>query len=142
MTKEALAYLAGLVDGEGTITAYYDSKSHSYKCDFQIYNTNLELMVWLKRRFGGDFYPLNRKKQGNHKQCYSWKPSRENISPLLRLMLPNLVVKKTQAKLLLEFRKTLRKKNYGAHFELHKGTTKKRKRIMATLQQLNKRGTK
>ncbi len=68
-------YIAGLLDGEGTITL---SKTHSHKkfrtpvvsCS----STTIEFLELLKSNYGG-FISKHKVYQNHHKQSWSWKAS-------------------------------------------------------------------
>ena len=47
------AYLAGLVDGEGSIVIYRDKRYETFGIKLEIANTDFELLEWVKTRFGG-----------------------------------------------------------------------------------------
>lgn len=47
-----LAYMAGIIDGEGCISLYYNTKQQ-YACSLQVGSTSTELMSWIHERFPG-----------------------------------------------------------------------------------------
>ncbi len=59
MKATDLAYLAGLIDGEGSIMVVRTRSGYTYGA-IAIYNSNKEALCWVQRRFGGGLY-LNRK---------------------------------------------------------------------------------
>jgi hypothetical protein len=102
-------YLAGIVDGEGTLCLNYRptyvGKNIGAVCFSQIviYNTSTTLMRWLISNVGGRFY-LRTKTSLSKKPQYAWVPSgKKNREQFLLGILPYLVIKKKQAELLLEF---------------------------------------
>jgi hypothetical protein len=52
-TETELAYLAGIIDGEGCFTLHREKNSHRFASQLQIGNTDLRLLEWVKTRFGG-----------------------------------------------------------------------------------------
>ena len=62
--KEKLAYLAGLLDGEGSVSirrVYNRAKSPSgdkiyYVAEMRIYNTDKRMIDWIQANFGGAVY--------------------------------------------------------------------------------------
>ena len=53
MEETVKAYMAGIVDGEGSISISRQSNSKSYICQLAIVNTNRELIEWVCDNFGG-----------------------------------------------------------------------------------------
>lgn len=88
-----LAYIAGILDGEGHIGINIVKPSFRVA----IVNTNLDLIKWLSDQLGGRIRSL-KKTQARHLTCYQWIcTSRYNIVPLLKALSPYLIVKKTIA---------------------------------------------
>jgi hypothetical protein len=114
-TDAQLAYLAGIVDGEGTITitSYKNSrkgkgKEHGrYGAKFSIINCDEGLMLWLVENFGGSSRPMKRNKINKaHRISYVWDMGERAATPVISAICPFLVIKKAQALLYLEFRGT------------------------------------
>lgn len=110
--KTKWAYLAALIDGEGTISigghsAKLKSGELRPRFDLQINvaNTDIRLMKWLTSVFGFNYYTLSQNKNiRSRKPCYQWKVSgRKSQEQFLLAVIPYLVMKKEQAKLALEF---------------------------------------
>ena len=96
-----IAYLAGIVDGEGTI----DIREKKGVYNIRIHNTSRELIEWLKNEFGGlvtgDHDKRNRR--FGYKKSYIWISSRAiDTFNLLKALYPFLIVKKERAKKGLE----------------------------------------
>ena len=86
-------------------------------------------MKWLVQHFGGD-YRLAREATEKHKARLEWRPKgKANLKKLLLSVLPYLVVKKEQAKLLLEW------------VDLGYDTHERRAEIILELNRLNQKGT-
>lgn len=105
MTK--LAYLAGVIDGEGCIgirrTKRTGScKSTRYSAAVTVGNTSRVLIEQLVRAFGVGCvtyrYPTKTKRA-----CYLWSLSSRGAREVLRAVQPYLIVKREQAAVLLEF---------------------------------------
>ena len=113
-TKEEIAYLAGIIDGEGSIYIQrrITPKGHySYFPRFQIVNTNQKLMNWIHKKFGGLIYKKSRKKQNiKWKDQIEWFTTRGLLDTLLPLLLPFLIIKKEQAEIMIKFRSTFTNK--------------------------------
>ena len=109
MERNAWPYVAGIFDGEGSISIHKPTDpTASYKCQIVIYNTSIELMKWLLGNFGGTFYSRENNPSGWTKTysrpIHRWQISgRKNKENFLLGILPYLVIKKEQTKIGLEF---------------------------------------
>jgi hypothetical protein len=121
-TEAALAYLAGIIDGEGTISMndkrVMKRKSRGIRQTKKIYrarinfstivtvtNTDFRLMEWLIRNFGGSVSTTNRMNPKWRIKC-TWIMPTTQISNILQQIIPHLILKREQAKLMVEARKT------------------------------------
>lgn len=87
-----LAYIAGIIDGEGNIGANGE-QGKGYKRVVCVANTNTDLMMWLSQ-FGGSVTP-KRGGLASKKQCYVWRiTAAEEIRELLLAVRPYLIVKR------------------------------------------------
>lgn len=104
--KNKWSYLAGILDGEGTICLHEIRNKQGYQhygLQIIVYGTSLRLMKWLVRYFGGVYY-IRSKTSLSKKIQYAWHPSgMKNREKMLLGVLPYLIIKKEQAKLALEF---------------------------------------
>ena len=99
--KWKLAYLAGIIDGEGSIS--FVKSTGSWKgtaVRVSVKNTDLKLIRWLKDNFGGyiqeDRYGL--KEHPNWKIRYKWGTDATlEVLELLKRVFPYLVIKKDLA---------------------------------------------
>lgn len=100
----ALCYLAGLIDGEGSICVVMNHGTTPYP-SLSIVNTDTRMMIWLESNFGGSFGVMGK---GNRKQkvSYQWRASGGSfgICNLLIAVAPYLVVKRVQALLVAAMR--------------------------------------
>lgn len=102
------AYLAGILDGEGTfcISLQYDKRDgkKQFQIVIQIGMTDLPLLLWINARYGGKIYRHSNKKQKAHwKDSYviQWKP--KNILRLASQIFPHIKIKKAQLELLIRW---------------------------------------
>jgi len=115
--KAQYGYLAGIVDGEGTITIcrseYMNEKKGKYRngqryltigfhVKVSVKNTDVRLVKWLKSRFGGEYYKSTAE-NANWKDGYVWHHAAESKQEFLLAILPYLIVKREQALVALEF---------------------------------------
>lgn len=102
-----LAYIAGILDGEGCITIIRQ-KRKSYKLGWQyqlriiVSNADRWLCYFLKQEFGGSvqecFSPTNTK-------MYRWYLTSRKALNFLEAVLPYIHIKKSQAEVAIEFQK-------------------------------------
>lgn len=100
---EVDAWLAGLIDGEGSIMLVRRKSGH-WRPVVSIANTDLRLMEALQERIGGGRVYMHRlQPQHNHKRTsYTWRMTSAEMRIWLPRAMPWLVCKREQAELLLE----------------------------------------
>jgi hypothetical protein len=94
-----LAYVAGLVDGEGSIGFTKVGAHRSWVPRVSITNTNLDVLEDIGKKFGGYIVPLSQRKEG-WKQGYSWLILNSSAVSFIDLIYPWLRIKREQAWLL------------------------------------------
>lgn len=140
-TDIEIGYLAGMIDGEGSIYIQdrKEGNSTSYFPRFQITNTNKEVMIWIKERFGGTIYLKKRSHIKPHwKEQIEWFTNRESMDKILPLIAPHLIIKKRHAIIMQEFRSTFSGKSGGKRVTQEISII--RERCYRELKQLNQRG--
>lgn len=142
-TSEELAYLAGIIDGEGCITFHRRGGTNAHICatQLQVGNTDLRLLQWIQVRFGGSV-KIERRMNTSHQTVWRWIAHVDNLEEMLAAVLPYLVIKRDQAELLLAYRKTLAPTICGhrARGVIAADVKRERQRLMLALTELNKRG--
>jgi hypothetical protein len=140
LSNTDLAYIAGLLDGEGTVTYQgYNEKSNGRKTAggpiVQISNTHKPTINWLVSIFGYKmrFQCRNLEK---HQQCYSarifgWK----NVLVFLRACYPYLRIKKKQAEVLMKLCQSRLKHLYQKYY------TSDELKLVEQLHTLNRHGS-
>lgn len=113
-----IAYIAGLIDGEGSIMLYYRggierltdrsevryTKHNTFTPIVEITNTNVEVLNWIKSILSAGGIYTHIYKTGNRKDISVYRvSSTKDIEWLLMSILPYLRIKKKQAELLLIF---------------------------------------
>ena len=108
-----LAYIAGIVDGEGCIriTSCFhptNSVNSSHSLRLAITNTSAGLIAWLLRVIGGSVtkHPIRHdKRPGWHsrKPVFDWYVHGNNAALLVMGLQPYLIIKREQADLVGEF---------------------------------------
>ncbi len=141
-SSETWAYLAGIIDGEGNISIVKGNikrPNFYYSGYVQVGNTDTRLVYWLEANFGGRVCHESRAKV-NSKLKWYW--TLKDCSSLLKGVMQYLVLKRAQAELVLEFRKTV-KPNTGKRGRFYKSPPeliRKREELWLKCRVLNKRG--
>ncbi len=99
-----LAYMAGLVDGEGCIAAYMrkrkqtpEQRGYSQRIiTLTITSTNMKILRFCTTNFGGKLYSKKRAKP-NWKPCFDWRIRGMKVVVLLEQLLPYLTAKHDKA---------------------------------------------
>ena len=144
-----LAYLAGIIDGEGcvTITAHqnkYESSksvSPSFVAHVSVANTDVRLMDWLTSRLGGWVglkrrnYPCSRQKP-----VYTWQLTSDRARAMLRIVRPYLVLKGAQADIVMATDRYLMPKKSCFKRRIPSELLQKRAIVVAQIRKLNRRG--
>ena len=95
-----LAYLAGILDGEGSITI---AESPRNVVRLGIANTNVELMKWLLSIGGGISECQRKANQKSQTPCYHWQIySRIDVRSFLAAVVPYMRIKRAKAELAIE----------------------------------------
>ena len=147
-----LAYLAGIIDGEGCFTIYkvppakYNRfQTAAYRASLTISNTRKELMDWLDENFKNLNQPhkaymrTTLKKQSRHdKMIYEWTIQSFRLVDIGKQVLPYLVIKKKQCEIILAFRDTFDGiNNFGSHRGADPEILQKREELRLALRTLN-----
>ena len=143
LSETELAYMAGIIDGEGSICIfpYYGSyykgtKYLRYKPALCVANTSEELIAWIALRFGGKCQVVKRRSP-KYKQCFHWLVSHRHAAEIIHLILPFLVIKRRQAELFIAFQRTATRGLPGAKSA---DVIKLRQDISLEMKSLNRRG--
>ncbi len=95
----AYQYLAGLIDGEGSIVVSHNrTRKDGYarpNLRLTLGNTYKPIIDWLQKNFGGSV--VTEKVKGNRKPSWQWVVSGSRASNILELVYPHLKIKFKQA---------------------------------------------
>ena len=114
-----LAYVAGLIDGEGCIHIGRHlpkgiRKNIRHTLVVHISNTDARLMAWLKSELGGSVHLVKQRRASVASdgrviqpmlQMMNWFAGGRNAQMVLEAVLPYLIIKRDQAEIAIEFRK-------------------------------------
>ncbi len=92
-------YLAGIVDGEGTISI--SKKSGKFYAYIRVYNNSRPLLERLQKRFGGGSITDSREATETHAASFTLEWSHDKAIKIGRSILPFLILKKKQAETIL-----------------------------------------
>jgi len=112
------AYIARLVDGEGCITSYRNSKANrneSYYTRVHVSQRKPEVLYWLIEVLGKGRV---QQRKGKTRPYHVWASSNASSLPILRGTLPYLRIKKEEAELAIELA-TLPRPNVDRQREIH-----------------------
>lgn len=117
-TQTELAWAAGFIDGEGSIsiTKRYPKKKRgetnfSYKLEINAVNTKVAPIMRLQALFGGKLQVCNVKLK-NARIIHRWTIFDKQAEQCLLLILPYLSCKYEQAQLALEFRRVVKQRTH------------------------------
>ena len=114
MTETEKAYIAGIIDGEGSIMLQKIHKNENPAPCVSIASTTIELLEWIKLTIGKGI--ISKKKNYNlekHKDCYSYVIKRNYAISLLIDIYPYLIIptKKKRAELIINTYKSITPRN-------------------------------
>lgn len=135
------AYLAGIIDGEGSLyvaSASLPSGTKSYSARLSVDQSNEEFIRWVASMFGvGCVAEVTKKSSLGKKRAFAWRASCKEAASVLRAVIPYLKIKKRQAELLLELEEN--KSPRGAS-SVSVEAMKRREEIKTEVTSLNRTG--
>lgn len=147
MSHVQLAYLAGLIDGEGsiTVTRKRDTKGMRFGYNFRpvvhVASTNRAVLhrVW---KWTGRLGKVGKfdEPRANRKARYQWMIWSRQGSQLVRAVLPYLIVKRRQALAFLRFANLTRSCRSPSRNGLTDVQWRRQHELYAEIRKLNKRG--
>jgi len=119
LTPTEAAYLAGIVDGEGTLSVWKEKRPANvagvrYKCTFTIAQASWEFLERMREMTGnGTVQKSNAGWKPHHKQVYTLTFKSHATQWVLPQILPYLIRKRRQGELVMQFYKTLTTRRQG-----------------------------
>lgn len=135
MTSEEKAYIAGIIDGEGTVTLTSDHKGEFPAPKVSIANNDLALLKWIKEKTGAGVIIARSKRQPQHGNQYVLDFSNNAALTLLKEVEHYLLVKNRHAQLLLTRYKSVTPRNGRYAPEIRAA----KMRLVAEIRMLNRR---
>lgn len=107
------AYMAGIVDGEGSLTIgnYSANKKTGvphYQTMLKISNTDFSLLDWVMNTFGGRYHAYSEKQtpKNSRQKYFYWIATGNRLTHILQTIYPYSIVKKEQIEIMLAIRAT------------------------------------
>ena len=128
------AYLAGIVDGEGSIGLWRHRKNQTHSPNVSVANNDLQLLKWIQSRVGGTIVS-KKKRMAHHGDSYTWAIKQNRALNFLNEIKKYLIVKQEQAELITNEYKlvTHRAGKYSPEM------LKRKEQLVDKIRQLNKR---
>jgi hypothetical protein len=102
--KVSAQYLAGFFDGEGCITMRHrtsrEGRPQHIQIEANITNTNRDVLALIQSDYGGSLHTHQNKHRAIHRLRWT---SKDAIYALLKKVFPYLVIKRSNAELMLEY---------------------------------------
>lgn len=106
------AYIAGMLDGEGTVTLSRHHKNETHAPEVTITNCDLGVLKWIKEKVGMGYVIKKKfKRDPKHSDAYAWTIRNDAAINLLKDLYPYLIIKRERAELIIEGYKIVTKRN-------------------------------
>lgn len=138
-----IAYLAGIIDGEGSI--YIGNFSSNPKTGDKYYQTNIEvtnssweLIEFLEKNFGGRVYAYKASQtpKNSRKPYWRWIACGDRVTHLCELIYPYLTAKLRQCEIMISMRKTYTANGKGLSKKGKQGVQRNSKELLGLRQSL------
>lgn len=138
-----IAYLAGIIDGEGSI--YIGNFSSNPKTGAKYYQTNIEvtnsakpMIDFLLKTFGGRVYQYtaNQTPKNSRKTYWRWIATGECVTHLSELILPYLTAKTRQCEIMIKMRATYTGNGKGLSYKGKRGVQPHAEELLSYRQSL------
>lgn len=130
----AKAYIAGIIDGEGSICLTKNQSSTKFAVSVNM--CDREAIDFIAKYYGGNIYFCDRKNEGNRRDSWKWERSHNSAAQFLIDILPYLVVKRRRAEVVLACDWSIKLTRWDGH----DAERLARQQAQNKLRQLNKRG--
>ena len=132
------ARLAAFIDGEGSImiSVLKANRRPHHRLQVVVSNTNINLMTWLKRTFGGSVYSSNWD-DGRKKRIFRWQLNERQAEIILKGVERYLLIKQEQALLALAFKASKWQRRWGSDRLIPDEILQERENFRAKIRALN-----
>lgn len=108
LTERQAAYIAGFIDGEGSIILY--RRTYGVAMRITATSTDHAVLKWLADVTGTGSIVQQRRGSQKHSQCWFWQVNADAAASILSQIRDDLIIKQTQADLALEVQGRIRSK--------------------------------
>ncbi len=144
ITPADLSYIAGFTDGEGCISICRLANKNApggfqYSSEVGISNSDKSVIEWIGSVLPGSVGPhcVSDRIGKNRREMWRYRRTGIKAQEFCELLLPYLKIKGPQARVLIEFQKTVR---HGGKHNLTKYVVEHRRRLRSDIRILNRRG--
>ena len=140
-----LAYFAGIIDGEGTITLERHSPtslkhpSPTFSASLYVSNTNMDVLKALQDTFCGSI-AKHKQNSVSQKEIYRWRLYGTKAISVIGLVSPYLIIKRKQAEIVLAYQIRPKEKLTGKVRRLTIDELNYRESVVNRIRELNRRG--
>jgi hypothetical protein len=106
LTQAQAAYLAGFVDGEGSILMH--GRGTGVALRLSVANTNLAVLEWCRSMTGVGNIVSRVRVNARHKAVHQWMVNSQAAQSVLEQIEPFLIIKTEQARLAIAFQSKLK----------------------------------
>lgn len=116
MSSTDKIYLAGLIDGRGSFSIIQNRPkltnkmvNYSYNTTIEISGRSIELMEWLQKHIGGNYYAFSTSQRGSKyikRKRYRWTLGGKHIITICEYIRPFLIMKKRECEVMILMRNT------------------------------------
>ena len=133
-----LAYMAGILDGEGCIYARAWQRPNGYHTHIvvSVQMSSDAVIKWISDTFGGEVY-TSKIPRGRAQYLYTWRVNGRNVAAFLKAVLPYLQEKKKRAIVGIELSELIGKSNFG---KLNSEQRSQRENLCARIKAWNQSG--
>lgn len=112
LNQEEAAYIAGIVDGEGTITLTRRNKGQNRRLSLVVSNNEVKLLKWIKRIVGAGQITTKRFNPNNRFNACAYQINNSQAYELVTQLAPYLrSYKRLRAKLVVKYYRKLTPRN-------------------------------
>lgn len=143
-TVAQIAYLAGLIDGEGSIyignPVVNDEGTRYFRTNVEITNGSKPMIDWLANTFGGKVcaYGPSQTPKNSRQPHWRWIITGERVTHLCELILPYLTAKVRQCEIMLKMRATFNREGKGTSVKGKQGVQRNSEELLNYREKLMK----
>ena len=135
MEEVEKAYLAGIIDGEGTVTLMRHHQNETPAPYVAISNNDLKLLHWVKKKIGAGTITTKPRREQHHKDSYTWCLRFDKAIAFLNSIKGYLIIKRRQADLIVKEYKSVTSRSGRYTPEL----LRRKIKLVAKVKELNQR---